>query len=129
MSAYLEEHLPHLTSLHTQLALGPDALASDQQRIEAAIKTAVEELLRERETQVDEYKEVIAAQKRRMSNLARALGDKGRNVVDVHRRESMENDVSGHISKISKMRWDRGKMAGVLARRGGRSGGSGMQRS
>jgi hypothetical protein len=93
MSAYLEAHLPHLTSLHTQLALGPDALASDQARIEAAIKTAVEELLRERETQVDEYKEVIAAQKRRMSNLARALGDKGRNVVDVHRRESMENEV------------------------------------
>lgn len=94
MSAYLEAHLPHLTSLHTQLALGADALAADQARIEAAIKAAVEELLRERESEVDEYKEVIAAQKRRMSNLARALGDKGRNVVDVHRRESMENEVS-----------------------------------
>lgn len=93
-SAYLEQHLPHLTSLHTQLALGAEALASDQARIEAAIKTAVEELLRERESQVDEYKEVIAAQKKRMSGLARALGDKGRNAVDVNRRESMEGDVS-----------------------------------
>jgi hypothetical protein len=55
MSAYLAEHLPHLQSLHRQLALGEEALASDQSRIEAAIKAAVSTLLREREAEVDAW--------------------------------------------------------------------------
>lgn len=94
MSAYLAEHLPHLQSLHSQLALDNTALQADQERIEIAIKSAVETLLREREQQVDEYKDVIAGQKRRLSCLARAVGDKGRNVIQESRRESVENEVS-----------------------------------
>lgn len=94
MSAYLAEHLPHLQSLHAQLALDTTALQGDQERIETAIKAAVETLLRERELQVDEYKDVIAGQKRRLACLARAVGDKGRNVIQESRRESVENEVS-----------------------------------
>jgi protein regulator of cytokinesis 1 len=93
MSAYLAEHLPHLQSLHAQLALDTTALQGDQERIETAIKAAVETLLREREQQVDEYKDVIAGQKRRLACLARAVGDKGRNVIQESRRESVENEV------------------------------------
>lgn len=100
MSAYLAEHLPHLQSLHTQLALDTTALQADQDRIEIAIKAAVEALLREREQQVDEYKDVIAGQKRRLSCLARAVGDKGRNVIQESRRESVENEVSGFIRML-----------------------------
>ncbi|KAI9632711.1 protein regulator of cytokinesis 1 [Dioszegia hungarica] len=92
MSAYLAEHLPHLQSLHAQLALDTTALQGDQERIETAIKAAVETLLRERELQVDEYKDVIAGQKRRLACLARAVGDKGRNVIQESRRESVENE-------------------------------------
>lgn len=95
MSAYLAEHLPHLQSLHRQLALGEEALASDQSRIEAAIKAAVSTLLREREAEVDAWKDAIAGEKRKVTCLARALGQRGRDVVAVSRRDSFEAEVSG----------------------------------
>ncbi len=93
MSAYLEEHLPHLQSLHAQLALPATALSSDQARLESAIRNAVTALIREREQEVDGWKEAIALEKKEISVLARAVGDKGRNVLNSGRRESIEDEV------------------------------------
>lgn len=94
MSAYLEEHLPHLQSLHAQLALPATALSSDQARLESAIRNAVTALIREREVEVDGWKDAIAGERKEISGLARSVGDKGRNVMAVGRRESMEDQVN-----------------------------------
>jgi len=93
MSAYLEEHLPHLQSLHAQLALPATALSSDQARLESAIRNSVTALIREREVEVDGWKDAIAGEKKEISGLARAVGDRGRNVLAVGRRESFEDEV------------------------------------
>lgn len=88
MSAYLEEHLPHLRSLHAQLALDETALSSDSERIESAIKAAVSGLLREREAEVDAWKEAIGGEKRKVTCLSRALGKFAKGVAG-HSRDSL----------------------------------------
>ncbi|KAK4690059.1 Ase1/PRC1/MAP65 family protein, partial [Tremellales sp. Uapishka_1] len=93
MSEYLEEQLPHLRSLHTQLALPATSLAADQSRIETAIRNAITSIIRERETEVDDWKDAIGRTNRDVGCIARAVGDKGRNVIDRGRRESGEDNA------------------------------------
>ncbi|WVQ93488.1 hypothetical protein IAU59_000562 [Kwoniella sp. CBS 9459] len=93
MSAYLDEQTPHLRSLHHQLSLPPEILEADLSRIEAAIKGVITSIIRERESQVDELKDEIAQAKRDVASVARAVGDKGRNVVSLSRTESFDHDT------------------------------------
>lgn len=92
MAAYLAEHVPHLQRLHVQLGLPPEALQSDQNAIEAAIKNAVTTLIRDREGEVDGWRDAIADVRRSMVSVGRALGEKGRDAVAAARRES-ENSI------------------------------------
>lgn len=75
MSAYLDEQTPRLRHLHTQLALPAAALQHDLHRIEAAIKAVITSIVREREAQVDQLKDDIAAATSDLATLARAVGD------------------------------------------------------
>ncbi|WWC60378.1 uncharacterized protein I303_102950 [Kwoniella dejecticola CBS 10117] len=93
MSAYLDEQTPHLRSLHDQLSLPAEVLQADLARIDAAIKGVITSIIREREAQVDTLKDEIAQNKRDVSSLARAVGDKGRDIVALSRRESFDNDT------------------------------------
>ncbi|WRT65761.1 uncharacterized protein IL334_002710 [Kwoniella shivajii] len=93
MSAYLDEQTPHLRSLHDQLSLPPEVLQADLSRIEAAIRGVITSIIREREAQVDKLKDEIAQAQRDVSSLARAVGDKGRDIVALSRRDSFENDT------------------------------------
>ena len=94
MSAYLAEHVPHLQSLHVSLGLPPEALSSDQNQIETAIKNAVTTLIRNREGEVEGWRDSIADVKRSMVSLGRALGVKGKEAVTAARRESDSLEVS-----------------------------------
>ncbi|KAE8539597.1 hypothetical protein D1P53_003531 [Cryptococcus gattii VGV] len=76
MSAYLDEQTPHLRHLHAQLSLPPTALEQDLHRIEAAIKAVITSIIREREAQVDQLKDDIAATKSDLATLQRAVGDR-----------------------------------------------------
>ncbi len=98
MSAYLEEHLPHLQSLHAQLALPATALSSDQARLESAIRNAVTALVREREEEVDRWREAIDGEKKELSSVAKALGEMGRNVLAATRRDSLEDEVGRQVN-------------------------------
>ncbi|WWC87953.1 uncharacterized protein L201_002853 [Kwoniella dendrophila CBS 6074] len=93
MSAYLDEQTPHLRSLHDLLSLPPEVLQADLARIDAAIKGVITSIIREREAQVDTLKDEIAQNKRDVASLARAVGDKGRDIVALSRRESFDNDT------------------------------------
>ncbi|KAK8861636.1 hypothetical protein IAR55_002459 [Kwoniella newhampshirensis] len=93
MSAYLDEQTPHLRQLHSQLSLPAEVLQADLARIEAAIRAVITSIIREREAQVDGLKDEIAQVKRDVASLARAVGEKGRDVVAVSGRESFENDT------------------------------------
>lgn len=93
MTAYLAQHIPHLQSLHAQLALPSTALQSDEARIEAAIKDAVEALVREREQEVETWRDKIRQADRDVRTLARAVGNRE---AEMKRRESIEHDVSCH---------------------------------
>ena len=92
MAAYLAEHVPHLQRLHLQLGLPSEALQSDESKIEAAIRNAVTGLIRDREGEVDGWKDAIADVRRSMVSVGRALGEKGRDAVSAARRES-ENSL------------------------------------
>lgn len=76
MSAYLEEHLPHLTSLHSTLGLPASALDEDRIKIDAAIKAVVVSIVRERETEVENWQEAIDLAKKDVVCLERALGNR-----------------------------------------------------
>lgn len=76
MSAYLEEHLPLLRSLHASLGLPSTSLQEDETRIDAAIKAVVVSIVKERETEVENWKEAISVAKRDVACIARALGEK-----------------------------------------------------
>jgi len=76
MSAYLEEHLPHLTSLHATLGLAPTALEQDKIKIDAAIKAVVAGIVRERETEVENWKEAIEVARKDVVCLEKALGNR-----------------------------------------------------
>jgi len=94
MAAYLAEHIPHLQSLHLLLGLPSTALASDQTQIETAIRNAVTSLIRNREVEVDEWRDRIDDAKRDLMGVARGLGEKGRGVMALARRESEGSEVS-----------------------------------
>jgi hypothetical protein len=95
MAAYLAEHVPHLQSLHLLLGLPSSALASDQNTIETAIRNAVTSLIRNRELEVDEWRDKIDDARRNLMGVARSLGEKGRGIMNVTRRESAENGEVG----------------------------------
>lgn len=76
MSAYLEEHLPHLTALHSTLGLPPTALDQDKIKIDAAIKAVVAGIVRERETEVENWKEAIEVARKDVVCLEKALGNR-----------------------------------------------------
>lgn len=100
MAAYLAEHVPHLQRLHVQLGLPPEALESDQNAIETAIKNAVTALIRDREGEVDGWRDALEDVRRSMISVGRALGDKGRDAVSAARRES-ENSGEVCLSPCS----------------------------
>lgn len=91
MAAFLAHHIPHLQALHAQLALPSSALQSDEARIEAAIKDAVEALVREREQEVESWRDKIREADKDVRLLARAVGNREE---ESKRRESIEKDVS-----------------------------------
>ena len=93
MAAYLAEHVPHLQRLHLQLGLPPEALKSDEAAIEAAIKNAVTTLIRNREGEVDGWRDAIEDVRRSMVSVAKALGDKARDAVSAARRDSESTEV------------------------------------
>lgn len=82
MSAYLEQHLPHLTALHTSLGLPTSALEDDRVKIDAAIKAVVVSIVRERETEVENWKEAISAARKDVVCLGRALGNRSAGSVE-----------------------------------------------
>ena len=74
MAAYLAQHVPHLQSLHVQLGLPAEALKSDEETIEAAIRDAVTTLIRNREKEVDGWKEAISRARGDLAGVAQAIG-------------------------------------------------------
>ena len=83
MSAYLEEHLPHLQALHNSLGLPTNALEEDRTRISAAIKAVVVSIVRERETEVERWNEAIELARKDVVCLGKALGDRSAGQVKV----------------------------------------------
>jgi hypothetical protein len=82
MSAYLDEHLPHLTALHNSLGLPVTALEEDRIKIDAAIKAVVVSIVRERETEVENWKEDIELARKDVICLGRALGNRSVGKLD-----------------------------------------------
>jgi hypothetical protein len=76
MSRYLDEHLPHLKALHTSLGLPTTALEEDKTKIDAAIKAVVVSIVRERETEVERWREEIELARKDVVCLGKALGDR-----------------------------------------------------
>ena len=76
MSRYLDEHLPHLKALHTSLGLPTTALEDDETKIDAAIKAIVVSIVRERETEVERWREEIELARKDVVCLGKALGDR-----------------------------------------------------
>lgn len=74
MAAYLAEHVPHLQSLHTLLGLSPDALQADETHIEEAIRQAVSTLIRNREEEVDVWRDKIQCATRDLEGVQMAIG-------------------------------------------------------
>ena len=97
MSAYLDEHLPHLTALHTSLGLPATALEDDRVKIDAAIKAVVVSIVRERETEVENWKEAISLAKKDVVCLGRALGN--RNAGNAEEADEVSGTVHGSVTK------------------------------
>ncbi|BEJ16879.1 hypothetical protein CspHIS471_0602800 [Cutaneotrichosporon sp. HIS471] len=87
-SAYIAEQIPLLRRLHEQLALPATALADDTARIDAAVRAAIVSVVRGREDEVAVWEARIADGKRALAGLARAVGEKGRSVVNANRQDS-----------------------------------------
>lgn len=102
MSAYLEEHLPHLTALHTSLGLHASALEDDRVKIDAAIKAVVVSIVRERETEVENWKEAIELARKDVVCLGKALGNRTAGLI------ANENEVG----VVRKVRETRAKLTG-----------------
>jgi hypothetical protein len=96
MSRYLEEHLPLLTSLHATLGLPPTALDQDKIKIDAAIKAVVAGIVRERETEVEDWKEVIEVARKDVVCLEKALGNRTGGIPE------LGNDVSLAQSRLER---------------------------
>lgn len=93
MSAYLDEQTPRLRHLHAQLALPAAALQHDLHRIEAAIKAVITSIVREREAQVDQLKDDIAAATSDLATLARAVGDRRERRNDADEEETLPRQL------------------------------------
>lgn len=93
MSAYLDEQTPRLRHLHAQLALPAAALQHDLHRIEAAIKAVITSIVREREAQVDQLKDDIAAATSDLATLARAVGDRRERRNDADDEETLPRQL------------------------------------
>lgn len=104
-SAYIAEQLPLLQHLHTQLALPPTALADDTARIDAAVRAAIVSVVRSREDEVAVWEARIADGKRALASLARAVGERGRSVVNANRRESEAVEVSARTWRNVTRGW------------------------
>lgn len=91
---HIAEQIPILQSLHAQLALPDDALAKDMARIDEAVRTAIQSVVRSREDEVATWEAKINEEKRAIHSIARAVGDRGRSVLAEERRETMLNPVS-----------------------------------
>lgn len=89
VSTYIAEQIPILRSLHTQLALPADALAEDTARIDAAVRAAIQSVVRSREDEVASWEQKINDGKRAIHSIARAVGDRGRSALAEERRETM----------------------------------------
>lgn len=76
MSRYLDEYLPHLKALHNSLGLPIAALEDDKTKIDAAIKAVVVSIVRERETEVERWREEIELARKDVVCLGKALGDR-----------------------------------------------------
>jgi hypothetical protein len=76
MSRYLDEHLPHLKALHNSLGLPISALEDDKTKIDAAVKAVVVSIVRERETEVERWREEIELARKDVICLGKALGDR-----------------------------------------------------
>ncbi|KIR82401.1 hypothetical protein I306_00513 [Cryptococcus gattii EJB2] len=100
MSAYLDEQTPHLRHLHAQLSLPPAALEQDLHRIEAAIKAVITSIIREREAQVDQLKDDIAATKSDLATLQRAVGDR-RDREREREREEEEETLPRQLERLN----------------------------
>lgn len=94
VSTYIAEQIPILQSLHAQLALPADALAEDTARIDAAVRLAIQSVVRSREDEVASWEEKINNGKRAIHSIARAVGDRGRSALAEERRETMVVSVS-----------------------------------
>lgn len=64
----------HLVSLHHLLSLSPSALQSDHQRIALAIRAAVDAVIRDREDEVQEWRDRIRDGIRDIAGVERAVG-------------------------------------------------------
>lgn len=103
VSTYITEQIPILRSLHTQLALPADALAEDTARIDAAVRAAIQSVVRSREDEVASWEEKINDGKRAIHSIARAVGDRGRSALAEERRETMAVSVSTNLMRRADM--------------------------
>ena len=105
MSRYLDEHLPHLKALHTSLGLPTTALEDDETKIDAAIKAIVVSIVRERETEVERWREEIELARKDVVCLGKALGD--RTIVkgegDIKMEQGGEVRLDGSIRQKSRL--------------------------
>lgn len=101
MSAYLDEQTPHLRHLHAQLSLPPTALEQDLHRIEAAIKAVITSIIREREAQVDQLKDDIAATKSDLAALQRAVGDRRDRDPEREKEGEEEETLPGQLERLN----------------------------
>lgn len=111
MFAYLDEHTPHLRRLHAQLALPAAALDHDLHRIEAAVKAVITGIVREREAQVDQLNDDIAAATRDLATLARAVGDRRERDREADDSETLPrqlerlNEQAGELKQVCVVSW------------------------
>jgi len=105
MSRYLDEHLPHLKALHNSLGLPIAVLDDDKTKIDAAIKAVVVSIVRERETEVERWREEIELARKDVVCLGKALGD--RTIVkgegDVKVEQGGEVRLDGSIRQKLKL--------------------------
>lgn len=120
MSAYLDEQTPHLRHLHAQLSLPPTALEQDLHRIEAAIKAVITSIVREREAQVDQLKDDIAATKSDLAALQRAVGDRRGREPEREKEGKVEETLPGQLERLNDQAVELKKVCSSTATRADR---------
>jgi uncharacterized protein YdcH (DUF465 family) len=89
---YLEEQLPKLRQLHTALDSGPSEIEQDQQRLDDAIRNAVDGVIKLREVEVESWRKKIVQEQDEIRALCDALcaSEQDRNLAS----SVIETDVS-----------------------------------